>query len=71
VEDAPARQPRTGTRVEVRTRFDGSWSAGFEVAEIVEGGGYRIRRVADGEVLPSLFEAGEVRRERSRSTWWI
>lgn len=55
----------------MRTRFDGSWSAGFEVAEIVESGGYRIRRVTDGEVLPTLFEAGEVRRERSRSTWWI
>jgi len=55
----------------VRTRFDGTWSPGFEVAEVVEPGGYRIRRMADGVVLPSLFDDSEVRRERSRTTWWI
>lgn len=55
----------------MRTRFDGTWSPGFEVAEVVEPGGYRIRRMADGVVLPSLFDASEVRRERGRATWWI
>jgi hypothetical protein len=71
VVDGPGRQPRTGTKVEVRTRFDGSWSPGFEVAEVLEDGAYRIRRATDGEVLPSLFDPAEVRRERARSTWWI
>jgi len=71
VDDRPSREPRAGTKVEVRTRFDGTWSPGFEVAEVVEPGGYRIRRMADGVVLPSLFDDSEVRRERSRTTWWI
>ena len=62
--------PRVGSRVEVKARFDGTWSKGFEVAE-VEDKGYRIRRMTDGSVLPSLFDRNEVRKERSRSTWWI
>ncbi len=62
--------PRVGNRVEVKARFDGTWSKGFEVADI-EDDGYRIRRMTDGGVLPSLFHRNEVRRERRRSTWWI
>lgn len=71
--------PRTaglgpGARVEVRNRFDGSWSAGFEVAEALpplaaEAGtqagdhvAYRVRRLGDGSVLDATFRPEEVRR---------
>jgi hypothetical protein len=56
--------------VEVRTGFDRSWAPGFEVAE-VEDDGYRVRRRSDGEVLPVTIDAGDVRRERKNSMWWI
>ena len=50
---------RPGTRVDVRVRFDGSWSRGFEV-DSVENGCYVIRRISDGSVLPVLFPADEI-----------
>ena len=60
-----------GTKVEVRNRFDGSWSKGFAVAA-TEPGGYELRRLSDGEVLPLVFGGEVVRRERRRSdTWWV
>ena len=59
--------PGVGARVEVKTRFDGTWSRGFEVAD-VEDDGLRIKRMTDGSVLPSLFRPNEVRRER-HPTW--
>lgn len=61
-----------GTKVEVRSRFDQSWSAGFEVIEELEDGGVRVRRVSDSAELPIVFEADEVRpeRRRKRSMWW-
>jgi hypothetical protein len=69
---------RPGARVEVRNRFDRSWTRGFEVAESAapadEGGAaptYRVRRLSDGVVLNAEFPADEVRRERRRETWWI
>lgn len=77
---------RAGTKVEVRNRFDGSWSPGFEVAEVAEVADvaevvdlvdvvdlveYHVVRLSDGEVLPVPFAAADVRRERSRSTWWV
>jgi hypothetical protein len=59
-----------GTRVEVRSRFDLSWARGFEVAEQTDGG-YRIKRVSDGIVLPTEFSDDDVRRERRRQgMWW-
>ena len=59
-----------GTRVEVRNRFVGAWTRGFEIAEAVEGG-FRIKRVSDGSILPDVFSAEEVRPERrKRSMWW-
>lgn len=58
-----------GTKVEVRTGFDGDWTNGFAVADQTEGG-YRIRRRSDGTVLPKVFDAEEVRRERRNSMWW-
>jgi hypothetical protein len=59
----------TGTRVEVRNRFDNGWNRGFAVAEIV-GDGYRILRTSDDQLLPSVFTADEVRREPRRGQWW-
>ena len=61
---------RAGTRVEVRSSFDGSWVDGFAVVD-KDDDGYRIRRLSDGEVLPRRFPADDVRRERRRETWWV
>jgi len=59
-----------GTRVDVRSRFVGSWTHGFEIAEAVPGG-YRLRRISDGSVLPDVFSAEELRPERRKqSMWW-
>lgn len=61
-----ARRPdrlRPGDRVEVQNRFDGRWSRGFEVVDVLHGVGtrhYRIRRLSDGAVLPRLFVEDEV-----------
>lgn len=49
-----------GTWVEVRTRFDGRWAAGFRVAA-ADGEGYLIARRSDGQVLPVLFGHDEIR----------
>lgn len=59
-----------GTRVEVRNAFDRSWSRGFVVAEVTDGG-YRLRRRSDGVEVPVVFTVDDVRRERKRSTWWV
>ncbi|MGA2520910.1 MAG: hypothetical protein ABSG81_08865 [Acidimicrobiales bacterium] len=72
--DAPAdrRSARLapGTRIDVRNRFVGAWSHGFEVAESEEDG-YRIRRLSDGSVLPDLFPDDDVRPERKKQgLWW-
>ncbi len=60
---------RPGTRVEVRKRFDASWTRGFEVAEAVEDG-YLIRRMSDNHLLPVSFAVDDVRRERKKGMWW-
>ncbi|MGH9029925.1 MAG: hypothetical protein ACRDV4_09960 [Acidimicrobiales bacterium] len=60
-----------GTRVDVRTRYVGTWSRGFEVAEHVKGNGYRVKRVSDGSILPEPFSSEEVRLEhRKQGLWW-
>jgi hypothetical protein len=51
----------TGIPVEVRNRFDASWSSGFEIAAMTPGG-YWLRRRSDQYVLPAAFAAGELRR---------
>lgn len=61
---------RRGTRVEVRSSFDGAWLAGFAVVDH-DDDGYRLRRLSDGEVLPVRFTDDDVRRERTRQTWWV
>lgn len=59
-----------GTRVEVRNRFDGRWSRGFEVAAVEEEG-YRLLRLSDLTTLPVTFGADTVRKERRRQgLWW-
>jgi len=59
-----------GTRVDVRNRFVGTWSHGFEVAEHV-GKGYRVRRLSDNSVLPDVFPTEDVRTERrNHGLWW-
>ena len=59
-----------GTRVQVRTGFDRAWASGFEVVD--EGGGYLVRRLSDGRVLPRRFSAEEIRRERrGDDMWWV
>ncbi len=57
-----------GTSVEVRNRFVGTWSRGFEVAEHLDGR-YRLRRLSDGCELPGLFDPSEVRSAADRSPW--
>ena len=50
-----------GTAVEVRGRFGGDWSRGFEVAEATHYG-YWVRRLSDRYVLPMEFLGQDVRR---------
>ena len=56
-----------GDEVEVRSRLDGTWAPGFEVAGIVRDDGgewrYYVRRVSDSTVLPETFGTGDVRRQ--------
>lgn len=59
-----------GTKVDVRRRFDGSWTAGFEVAEALPNA-YRLRRVSDGTVLPSEFGLEDVREGRGPAVPWV
>ncbi|HEX8805072.1 MAG TPA: hypothetical protein VF743_12790, partial [Acidimicrobiales bacterium] len=64
-EPTPTAPLRPGARVEVRNRFDGAWSCGFEIADpptVDAGDGYRVRRVHDGSVLPGAFGRDQVRR---------
>ena len=59
---------REGSGVLVKTRFDGKWASGFEIAHIRRRGvvppAYRIRRRSDHAVLPGLFPEGELRPDR-------
>ena len=70
-EAGPAAGPSlpVGTHVEVRSSLDDSWQAGFVVEEVTEVG-YLLRRESDGAVLPELPHE-RVRRQRTRSTWWL
>lgn len=61
---------KPGAKVEVRSRFDGRWSRGFEVAEVLAHG-YRVRRLSDGALLPSEFDDDEIRAEKRRNMWWV
>ena len=59
-----------GSAVDVRNRFVGTWSDGFEVAEHVNDG-YLIRRSSDGAILPDVLGQNEVRPDRHKhGMWW-
>ena len=57
-----------GTRVEVRSGFDGSWDSGFQIHHVTESG-YLLRRRSDQQVLPVEFSAEDLRREH-KTMWW-
>ena len=52
-----------GTEVEVLTRYQSRWSAGFEIAAVTSDR-YLIRRRSDGALLPVTFCADQVRARR-------
>lgn len=51
-----------GDPVCVRTRFLGSWTTGFEVAGL-DDGGYVLRRVSDGALLSEAVAFEDVRKD--------
>jgi hypothetical protein len=68
--DPNARSPLApGTQVDVRNRYQGTWTRGFEIAEATPEG-YRIRRLSDGSILGELFSRDDVRRQRNRQGFW-
>jgi hypothetical protein len=57
------RPAEPGLAVAVRSRFENTWSQGFEVAEVHTTDGhveFQVRRLSDGFVLPVLFGEDEV-----------
>lgn len=56
---------RVGTAVYVRDRFQGDWSGGFAVDEVLPLG-YRLRRLSDGYVFDEVFAFDDVRVERRK-----
>jgi len=54
-----------GTKVIVRIQYTHTWSAGFEVAGVVDDG-YILGRLSDHHVLPDVFPFDDVRLERRR-----
>lgn len=54
-----------GVLVRVRTRFDRSWTSGFEIESSQESEGhgrtlYFLRRRSDGSTLPTSFDEDEL-----------
>jgi len=62
-ETAPDDAFDVGTTVRVRSRYLGSWSAGFAVAEVTSDG-YRLRRSSDDQVFPDVFAFDDVHLDR-------
>ena len=56
---------RVGDPVEVHTKYNDAWVAGFEIAEVVDGG-YRVRRISDGTMLPNLTTETDLRPASDR-----
>ena len=54
---------KVGDEVELRNRFDDSWSPGFVITAVVVDG-YRVRRVHDGCLLPDMTGHADVRADR-------
>jgi hypothetical protein len=58
---------RPGDRVQVRTRYDGDWADGYEVADVAPDGtdpAIQVLRVSDRTVLPVAMPSSQVRPER-------
>ena len=53
-----------GTVVVVRNRFNGRWTPGFAVHEVLEAG-YRIRRAHTMAVLPTIFVRSDIAADKS------
>ena len=63
-----------GDPVEVLGSFDGRWSSGFEIAEVLGGPPnwtYRLRRTSDGQVLPRNFDHRSVAPQRAATNEWM
>jgi hypothetical protein len=52
----------TGTPVQVRNRFDGSWTHGFELTD-ADDKTAQVQRRSDHVVLPARFDWNELRPE--------
>jgi len=50
-----------GTTVMVRTRYLGTWTHGFEIAELLDEG-YRLRRLSDGSLLGDAIAFDDVQK---------
>jgi len=57
-----------GDIIEVHTRFNDSWCAGFEIAEVFPIG-YRVRRTHDQTLLPDETSDDDVRPVGAISPW--
>ena len=58
-----AKELEPGDAVEVFTRFNDTWVAGFEVAAIVEGG-YQVCRTSDRSLIPGFTSPSDLRLVR-------
>jgi hypothetical protein len=56
--------PRPENEIEVRSRFDGRWVGGFEIAA-TDDDRFLLRRRSDGAVLPVPFPADDIRPRKS------
>ena len=65
--DDRSRDFGAGTAIEVRGRFRGEWSRGFEIADETREG-YWVRRMPDRYVLPIEFSGRDSRRDLRRLT---
>lgn len=59
------RDPAPGDLVELFTRFNDSWVAGFEIASL-DVNGYQVRRTSDGELLPVITSPTDLRVSQRR-----
>ena len=60
---------KIGDPVEVHSSFEDTWSTGFEIADVVDGG-FSLRRISDGRILPSPTDPRDVRPASTFGTTW-
>jgi hypothetical protein len=58
----PSERLDVGDDVEVFSGYEGTWSGGFSVAEVLRGDRYRLRRGSDDALLPDPTGADDLRR---------